>query len=62
MRPLAPAWRKVVKFLRYPREGHGIRENKHRLHLEAEQSKWFAEHLPASAGVGEDSKRSDGRD
>ena len=37
---------KEVKFLRYPREGHGIREEKHRTQLEIEQSKWFEEHLP----------------
>ena len=35
----------VVDFLRYPREGHGITEPRHRLHLDAEQEKWFAEHV-----------------
>lgn len=34
---------KTVEFLRYPREGHGIAEPMHRLHLEGEQEKWFAE-------------------
>jgi dipeptidyl aminopeptidase/acylaminoacyl peptidase len=34
---------KTVEFLRYPREGHGITEPMHRLHLEGEQEKWFAE-------------------
>jgi dipeptidyl aminopeptidase/acylaminoacyl peptidase len=32
---------KTVEFLRYPREGHGIQEPAHRLHLDAEQEKWF---------------------
>jgi dipeptidyl aminopeptidase/acylaminoacyl peptidase len=32
---------KTVQFLRYPREGHGIQEPAHRLHLDAEQEKWF---------------------
>ncbi|MBL8962234.1 MAG: S9 family peptidase, partial [Gemmatimonadetes bacterium] len=36
---------KTVEFLRYPREGHGIAEPMHRLHLEAEQEKWFAEYV-----------------
>jgi dipeptidyl aminopeptidase/acylaminoacyl peptidase len=36
---------KTVEFLRYPREGHGITEPMHRLHLEAEQEKWFAEYV-----------------
>jgi len=36
---------KTVEFLRYPREGHGIAEPVHRLHLDAEQDKWFAEHV-----------------
>lgn len=36
---------KTVEFLRYPREGHGIAEPMHRLHLEGEQEKWFAEHV-----------------
>jgi dipeptidyl aminopeptidase/acylaminoacyl peptidase len=34
---------KTVEFLRYPREGHGITEPVHRLHLDAEQEKWFAQ-------------------
>ena len=36
---------KTVEFLRYPREGHGISEPVHRLHLDAEQEKWFAEYI-----------------
>ncbi len=36
---------KTVEFLRYPREGHGIAEPMHRLHLELEQDKWFAEYV-----------------
>ena len=36
---------KTVEFLRYPREGHGIAEPIHRLHLEEEQTKWFDKHL-----------------
>jgi dipeptidyl aminopeptidase/acylaminoacyl peptidase len=36
---------KTVEFLRYPREGHGIAEPMHRLHLDVEQEKWFAEHV-----------------
>jgi len=36
---------KTVEFLRYPREGHGIAEPMHRLHLDVEQDKWFAEHV-----------------
>ncbi|HEX6135507.1 MAG TPA: S9 family peptidase [Longimicrobiales bacterium] len=33
---------RTVEFLRYPREGHGIGEPLHRLHLDSEQEKWFA--------------------
>ena len=36
---------KTVEFLRYPREGHGITEPVHRLHLDTEQEKWFAEYI-----------------
>ena len=36
---------KTVEFLRYPREGHGITEPVHRLHLDQEQEKWFSEHV-----------------
>lgn len=32
---------KTVEFLRFPREGHGIREPRHRLFLDAEQAKWM---------------------
>ncbi len=30
-----------VEFLRYPREGHGIGEPRHRIHLDGEQAAWF---------------------
>lgn len=36
---------KAVEFLRYPREGHGITEPMHRLHLDAEQEKWMDQHI-----------------
>jgi len=36
---------KTVEFLRYPREGHGIAEPAHRLHLDTEQEKWFARYI-----------------
>ncbi len=36
---------KTVEFLRYPREGHGIAEPMHRLHLDGEQAKWMDEHV-----------------
>lgn len=36
---------KTVEFLRYPREGHGIAEPMHRLHLDAEQNRWFDEYV-----------------
>ena len=36
---------KTVEFLRYPREGHGITEPAHRLHLDAEQEKWFSTYV-----------------
>ena len=36
---------KTVEFLRYPREGHGITEPMHRLHLDAEQEKWMDQHV-----------------
>lgn len=36
---------KTVEFLRYPREGHGITEPVHRLHLDVEQEKWFSEYV-----------------
>jgi dipeptidyl aminopeptidase/acylaminoacyl peptidase len=36
---------KTVEFLRYPREGHGITEPMHRLHLDEEQAKWFDKHV-----------------
>ncbi len=37
--------RKVVEFLRFPREGHGIREPRHRIHLDKEQERWFKKYL-----------------
>ena len=36
---------KTVEFLRYPREGHGITEPMHRLHLDREQEQWFARYV-----------------
>lgn len=36
---------KTVEFLRYPREGHGIAEPMHRLHLDDEQAKWMDAHV-----------------
>ncbi|MEQ1694049.1 MAG: S9 family peptidase, partial [Gemmatimonas sp.] len=36
---------KVVEFLRYPREGHGIAEPMHRLQLDVEQEKWMDQHV-----------------
>ena len=36
---------RTVEFLRYPREGHGIAEPAHRLHLDGEQAKWFETHV-----------------
>ncbi len=36
---------KTVEFLRFPREGHGISEPRHRLFLDAEQEAWFAKYV-----------------
>ncbi len=36
---------KEVEFLRFPREGHGIREPRHRLVLDQEQAKWLEKYL-----------------
>lgn len=36
---------KEVEFLRFPREGHGIREPRHRLFLDEEQTKWMEKYL-----------------
>jgi dipeptidyl aminopeptidase/acylaminoacyl peptidase len=36
---------KEVEFLRFPREGHGIREPRHRLFLDEEQAKWLEKYL-----------------
>jgi dipeptidyl aminopeptidase/acylaminoacyl peptidase len=36
---------KEVEFLRFPREGHGIREPRHRLFLDQEQAKWLEKYL-----------------
>jgi dipeptidyl aminopeptidase/acylaminoacyl peptidase len=36
---------KEVEFLRFPREGHGIREPRHRLFLDVEQAKWLEKYL-----------------
>jgi dipeptidyl aminopeptidase/acylaminoacyl peptidase len=37
-----------VEFLRFPREGHGIREPRHRLFLDKEQAKWFEKYVLGS--------------
>jgi dipeptidyl aminopeptidase/acylaminoacyl peptidase len=34
-----------VEFLRFPREGHGISEPRHRIFLDQEQEKWFARYV-----------------
>jgi len=39
---------KTVEFLRFPREGHGIREPRHRLFLDEEQNKWFEKYVLGS--------------
>ena len=36
---------KYVDFLRFPREGHGIREPRHRIFLDTEQAKWIEKYL-----------------
>lgn len=36
---------KTVEFLRFPREGHGIREPRHRLFLDVEQAKWLEKYV-----------------
>ncbi|MCI0434401.1 MAG: S9 family peptidase [Gemmatimonadetes bacterium] len=36
---------RTVEFLRFPREGHGIAEPRHRLYLDAEQEAWFAKYV-----------------
>jgi dipeptidyl aminopeptidase/acylaminoacyl peptidase len=36
---------KEVEFLRFPREGHGIQEPRHRIFLDLEQAKWFEKYL-----------------
>ncbi len=36
---------KTVEFLRFPREGHGVDEPRHRLHLDREESKWMETYL-----------------
>jgi dipeptidyl aminopeptidase/acylaminoacyl peptidase len=36
---------KTVEFIRFPREGHGIREPRHRLFLDKEQEKWIERYL-----------------
>jgi dipeptidyl aminopeptidase/acylaminoacyl peptidase len=38
-----------VEFLRFPREGHGIREPRHRIYLDQEQAKWFERFVRARA-------------
>lgn len=36
---------RTVEFLRFPREGHGIQEPRHRLFLDSEQEAWFRTHV-----------------
>ncbi|GAI30166.1 unnamed protein product, partial [marine sediment metagenome] len=36
---------KTVEFVRYPREGHGIREPRHRLHLMDRQLAWLKKYI-----------------
>jgi dipeptidyl aminopeptidase/acylaminoacyl peptidase len=36
---------KPVEMLRFPREGHGIGEPRHRIFLDQEQEKWFAKYV-----------------
>jgi len=36
---------KTVEFLRFPREGHGIAEPRHRLFLDGEQEAWFSKYV-----------------
>ena len=38
-----------VEFLRFPREGHGIREPRHRIFLDQEQAKWLDRFVRARA-------------
>lgn len=42
---------KIVEFLRYPREGHGIGEPRHRIHLDGEQEAWFATYVLGQRGT-----------
>jgi dipeptidyl aminopeptidase/acylaminoacyl peptidase len=42
---------KTVEFLRYPREGHGIGEPRHRLHLDSEQEKWLARYVLRTTAI-----------
>jgi dipeptidyl aminopeptidase/acylaminoacyl peptidase len=41
---------KTVEFLRFPREGHGIGEPRHRIFLDQEQAAWFAKHVMGVTG------------
>jgi dipeptidyl aminopeptidase/acylaminoacyl peptidase len=34
-----------VKYMKFPREGHGVREPRHRRRLEGEEITWFKEHI-----------------
>jgi dipeptidyl aminopeptidase/acylaminoacyl peptidase len=36
---------KEVEFLRFPREGHGIREPRHRIYLDTQQAGWIEKYL-----------------
>jgi dipeptidyl aminopeptidase/acylaminoacyl peptidase len=41
---------KTVEFLRFPREGHGIGEPRHRIFLDREQEAWFAKYVMGQSG------------
>ena len=40
-----------VEFLRFPREGHGIREPRHRIYLDQEQAKWIDRWIRSARAV-----------
>jgi len=41
---------RTVEFLRFPREGHGIREPRHRIFLDNEEADWFAQFVMGEQG------------
>ena len=53
---------KPVEMLRFPREGHGIGEPRHRIWLDQQQEKWFAQYvLGAPKAVSDDTGGASGR-